>query len=242
MRRDKRRRPAFVERRHQHVRGHDRRDAGLDGGLERHELDRAQPIGRVLDERQLEVGIGARVAVPRESACRRRRCPPPAAPARSTRPEARDVLGLLGQRPIADDRVLRVGVDVEHRRVVERDADALQLERERPRESLRQRLVAAAPERRHRRPLRERRLQPRDPAALLIDRDPERQLGHEPRRIEGQLGDLLGLGDVAREQDDAAQAELLRERSKLGRNLVAVEAGNQQLTDLTAKVARASCE
>ena len=64
MRRDKRRRPRLVERRHQHVRGHDRRDAGLDGGLERHELDLAQPIGRVLDERQLEMRIGARVAVP----------------------------------------------------------------------------------------------------------------------------------------------------------------------------------
>ena len=66
MRRDSVAGPLFVERRHQHVRGHDRRDAGLDGGLERHELDRAQPIGRMLDERQLEVRIGARVAVPRE--------------------------------------------------------------------------------------------------------------------------------------------------------------------------------
>ena len=37
--------------------------------------------------------------------------------------EPRDVVGLLGERAIADDRVLRIGVDVEHRRVVERDAD-----------------------------------------------------------------------------------------------------------------------
>ena len=59
-----RRRPRLVERRHEHVRGHDGRDPGLDGRPERHELDLAQPIGRMLDERQLEVRIGAGVAVP----------------------------------------------------------------------------------------------------------------------------------------------------------------------------------
>ena len=121
-----------------HVRGHDRRDAGVDGGLERHELDLAQPIGRMLDERQLEMRIGARVAVAgkmlaaRGDAFRLQRPDDRAA-------EPRDLLGLLGERAIADDRVLRVGVDVEHRRVVERDADRLQLGRERAREALRQR-------------------------------------------------------------------------------------------------------
>ena len=86
--------------------------------------------------------------------------------------EPRDVLGRLRQRAIADDRVLRVRVDVEHRRVVERDADRPQLGGERAREPLGQRDVAAAAERRHRRPLGERRLQPRDAAALLIDAAP----------------------------------------------------------------------
>ena len=128
--------------------------------------------------------------------------------------EPRDVLGLLRQRAIADDRVLRVGVDVEHRRVVERDADGLQLGGQRAREPLRQRDVAAAAERRHRRPLGERRLQPRDAAAFLIDADPERQLGAPARCASTrQLGDLLGLGDVAGEQDHAAEAELARQRS-----------------------------
>ena len=131
--------------------------------------------------------------------------------------EPGDVLGLLRQRAIADDRVLRVGVDVEDRRVIEGDADALQLGRERSRESLRQLRVAAAAERRHRRPLGERRLEARDAAAFLIDRDPGRQIGHEARGIERQLGDLLRLGDVAGEQDDAAEAELLAsERSSGG--------------------------
>ena len=58
-----RRRPLLVERRHQHVRGHDERDLLGDRGAERLELDRAQAIGRMLDERQLEVRVGAGVAV-----------------------------------------------------------------------------------------------------------------------------------------------------------------------------------
>ena len=90
-------------------------------------------------------------------------------------PSRRDLVGLLGQRAIADDRILRVGVDVEHRRVVERDADGSQLGRQRPREPLGQRRVAAAAERRHRRPFGERRLQARDPAAFLVDAHPGRQ-------------------------------------------------------------------
>ena len=38
--------------------------AGGDRRLERHELDRLEPIGRMVEQRQLEVRVGARVAVP----------------------------------------------------------------------------------------------------------------------------------------------------------------------------------
>ena len=64
MRLRQRRRPLLVERGHQHVRRHDRwrRRASI-GRPERHELDLAQPLRRMLDERQLEMRIGARVAV-----------------------------------------------------------------------------------------------------------------------------------------------------------------------------------
>ena len=112
-----------------------------------------------------------------------------------------------------------IRVDVEHRRVVERDPDRFQLGGQRPREPLGQRDVAAPAERRHRRPLGERRLQPRDAAAFLIDADPRRQLRHQPGRLVGELGDLLGLGDVARKEDDAAETELARKRFELDREL-----------------------
>ena len=97
-------------------------------------------------------------------------------------------------------------------RVVERDPDGLELRRERARKPLGQRLVAAASERHHRRPHGERRLQPRDAAAFLIDADPERQLLRERLRLARDLGDLIGRHDVAREEDDAAEIELARER------------------------------
>ena len=38
----------------------------------------------------------------------------------------RHAVGIFGQRAVADDRILRVGVDVEHGRVVERDAHGAQ--------------------------------------------------------------------------------------------------------------------
>ena len=95
----------------------------------------AQPLERMLDQRQLEVRIGAGVAVPRKmlaagrDALALQRADDGGA-------EPRHLLGLLRQRAIADHRVLRVGVDVEHRRVVERDADGLQLRRQRPGKAL----------------------------------------------------------------------------------------------------------
>ena len=141
--RRQRRRTLLVERRHQDVRRHDRRDAGRDRRLERHELDASQPIGRMLDERQLEMRVDAGVAVPGKVLAARGDALGLQRPD-DRRAEPGDVLGALGQRAIADHRVLRVGVDVEHRRVVERDADGLQLRGQRARESLGQRLVAAA--------------------------------------------------------------------------------------------------
>ena len=61
--RRQRRGRVLVERRHEDVRRHDGRDLGLDRRPERRELDFAQPVGRMLDERQLQVGIGAGVAM-----------------------------------------------------------------------------------------------------------------------------------------------------------------------------------
>ena len=109
--------------------------------------------------------------------------------------QSRHVLGPIGQRAIANHRVLRIGVDVENGRVVEVDADGAQLGRERGGEARGQRLVAASSQRRHRRPFGERPLQARDAPALLIDADPERPVRGEPRHFTRQLGDLARLDE-----------------------------------------------
>ena len=115
----------LVERRDQQVRGHDAGDARGDRGLERHELHGLEPVGRMLDERQLVVGVDARIAVPGKmlaaggDALRLQGLD-------DDRPEPGDVLGRR-PRPIADHGILRVGEDVEHRREVERDADGAEL-------------------------------------------------------------------------------------------------------------------
>ena len=101
---------------------------------------------------------------------------------------------------------------VEDRCVVERHADRLELRGEGAGKALREPLVAAAPERDHRRPFGEWRLQARDASAFLIDRHPQREVGGESRRFVGQLGHLIRIGDVSGEQDDAAKAELPDER------------------------------
>ena len=129
---------------------------------------------------------------------------------------------------------LRIGVDVEHRRVVERDADGGELARERAAESFGQRLGAGAAEHRHRRPARERLLQPRDAAALLVDADPRRHRAPERLDLSGELGDLLRRLDVAAEENRAAEIELARQRAQLRRDRRSREAADQQLADLTS--------
>ena len=52
------------------------------------------------------------------------------------------------------------------------------------------------------------------------------------------LRDLLGVGYVAREEDHAAEAELASERAELDGQRVAVEAGDEELTDLSAETDR----
>ena len=65
-RRRERRGPLLVEGGHEDVRRHDRGDLLLDRRLERRELDTANPVRVVLDDRQLFVRVGDRVAVSRE--------------------------------------------------------------------------------------------------------------------------------------------------------------------------------
>jgi hypothetical protein len=52
-------------------------------------------------------------------------------------------------------------------------------------------------------------------------------------RFVRQLGHLFGRRDVAAKERDAAEIELTGERSQLCWNPLALEASNEQLTDVT---------
>ena len=69
-------------------------------------------------------------------------------------PKARDEIGVVGQRAIADDRILWIGVNVEHGCIVERDANGAQFDRERCGKPGCEINAAAAAKHRHRRATR----------------------------------------------------------------------------------------
>ncbi len=181
----------FVERRHQDVRGHDRGDAGIDSRPERDKLHRLQTVRWMLDERQLEMRVGGRVAMAREVfAARGNPCrlqsldQDPAKPC--------DILSPVAQGAIANNRVRRVGQDVEHRCVIEIDTDGDQLSRETFGETSHETFIARPPQRHHRRPDCERRPKPRYPSALLVHAHPQRRVPRERLCLAGELGHPLG--------------------------------------------------
>ncbi len=104
-----------------------------------------------------------------------------------------------------------------------------------PANRLGQGLVAGPAERRHRRPLGERPLQPRNAAALLVHAHPERELAGELLRVDRHLGHLPGRFDVALEQDDAAEVELAGEGANLLRERLPIEADDDELADLAVQ-------
>ena len=100
------------------------------------------------------------------------------------RPEASDALGVFTEGAVTDDGVLRIGMNVENRGVVERNAHSSELGCQSGRKTAGELNVTAPPQHSHRRPFGERRLQPRDASALLIDADPERQIGRQLLHID----------------------------------------------------------
>ncbi len=138
----------------------------------------------------------------------------------------------FSQRAIANHRILRVGVDVEHRSVIERDSGGGELARQRAPEPFGERFGPRSAQHRHRRPFGERLLQPGDAAALLIDAHPGRRAAPERFDLGGELHDLFGRLDVAAEEDAAPEVELARQRAELRRERRARKAADEKLADV----------
>ena len=225
-----------IERRDQQVRGHDAGNTRGNRRLERHELDCLQPVGRMLDERHFVMGVDTGIAVAGKMLAAGGDALPLQGPD-DDRAEPGDVLRSPGQGPIANHGILRIGENVEHRSEVEGDAHGAKLGGQGSRKPLRQFLVTTPPERVHGRPQRERRPEPRHAAPLLIDADPERELPRQRLRLARDLGDLLRGLDVAREEDDAAEIELLRQCAEIGWDTVAGKPRDRELARLPDGVA-----
>ncbi len=147
-------------------------------------------------------------------------------------------LRVIRERAITNHRIGGIGVDIQHRRVIEIDPDRSQLSGQRGSESFGKRLVLAATERHSRRPLSKRGLQPRDATALLVHADPERPLPRQRRDLARQFRDLPGLDDVPGEENDAAEIELGDQLAQIVRRGVTSESGNDDASCLTPKIAK----
>ena len=100
--------------------------------------------------------------------------PPASSPRPSATPSRATSSASRVKRAVADDRVGRVGVHVEHRREVPVEAHRAQLVREQPAHALGERLVAALAQLAHGGQGGERRAaQARHAAALLVHREEE---------------------------------------------------------------------
>ena len=186
----------------------------------------------MLDDRKLVVGIGPGVTVPGEVLGARRNAV--ALEGLDDDPtEPPDLVRVRRQRPVADDRVGRLVVHVEHRGEIERHSNRRQLVRQRGGEPFSQPRVTAAPEPSHRRPLGEGRAQPRDAPPFLVDAHPQRHVARKFLSLECELGQLLRGLDVSTEQHDTAEIPLPRQRAQLRRHGVPTESDHHQLSDVT---------
>ena len=171
-----------VERGQPDVRRHHGVDARGDRRPERHELHGVEASARVLDHREVEVGVGRRVAVAGEVLGGREH----AAlldPAHVGRRHARHELGVLAERADADHRVLRIHVHVDHRVVVHVDAERPALARADAARALGERRVARRAER-HRARHARRALHDVAGAALEVGGEQQRQRGGPLQAVE----------------------------------------------------------
>ena len=120
--RDRReRRRKAIERLESHVRRHHRSDARARRGHERDQLDFPEAFLVVREAGERQVGVLRSVAVTRK-VLRATRHAGPLQSLRKRHAEPRDPPGIAGERTVADDRVVRIGIHVEHRREIDVDS------------------------------------------------------------------------------------------------------------------------
>ncbi len=217
-----------VELGKQDVGRHHAGDLGLDGRSEGGQLDPLHALEVEVEAGQGEVAVEVGVAVTGEMFCTGRHAQ--ALHGRDKGPGVgADRVRVTGEAAVADHRVVRVAVDVDHRREVEVEATVEQLQRQGAGEAARVGGIAAA-QAAHGRPLGPGIAQPLDTATLLVEGHGQGGIcGGEGVEVADQAADLPRVPDVALEQDHTADPPLADPRAKIGGDLQAVKTDKQEL-------------
>jgi hypothetical protein len=215
-----------------HVCGHHQVEVRrlLGDRLVRHPLALAHPVEVLVALGQRHVAVEAGVPVSREVlAAGDDRVVVEPTDDRSA--EVRDLGRIRRDRAIADDRVLGVAVDVEHRREVQVEPRGGELPATHGAHLVGEGHRVDHAELRHLREDGERLRQPMHRAPLLVDADERRDTAAERPELLRQIQDLIELLEVPAEQDDAAEAPLLVHADEVVRQPRALEANDETLAD-----------
>jgi hypothetical protein len=197
---------------------------------ERRELDALERAPRPIDHGQGEVGIELRVPVPGEVLAASYDSGLREAGGESAA-ERRDPRRVPAERAIADDRVVRVRVDVEDGGEVARDARGGELATDRATRRSHQHRTARLTKPAHRWPQRERRLESGDASALLIDRN-QPGWAKDVAELGRQVTKHSRRADVSREEHDSAWTKLLETPSDALRQPRTWYTGQNEARDL----------
>jgi len=200
-------RESAVENRIHDVRRHQRRDLRARGAPEGEQFAAKERLPSRTDDRQLLVGVGGCVPVPRKM-FPDGEDPPGERSFREGDGEGGRGVGIVGEGAVPDHRIERVAVDVEDRGEVHVDPDRPEFGGDRGAQPFRHRLVPAAEEGAgagRGEPGERGLLQAGHPPSLLVDGD-QRQ-GVPPAGggadLAAQGAHLRGAPDVAGVEDDA---------------------------------------
>src|SRR6059036_3431873 len=207
-----------------HVCDHHRRAAGSEGGAKWNEIPALQLVYGRVDVLQREMRVDRGASVSREVLGDGNESFGQHGLDERDAARGDDIRGRP-KRAVTDHRVRRIEQAVENRRQPGVEAGGAELARHCPRDSYRQVRIARASNRCRRRKPGEGRGQAVNLSAFVIHEDEDIGAELPRRRREREHG--LEAWAVPREQDDAAQSGLLRQRHEIVGNARALEADGQ---------------
>ena len=195
---------------------------------------RLQSLARGFDHRQLFVGIGIRIAMTRKVF--------PAGhdfvvlqPRRRRQSQLADHVGRRPERAVADNRIVRIAVHIEHRRHIHVHAHCPQLFGNGCRSCVGQFGGIAATQQVAGRENRKTRGKTGDPTTLLIDGNQQRRMGATGLEIVRQIDHLFDGFEVSREQNDTARLVFFNERGQVAGYRGAEKPDHKELSDFVMR-------